>query len=100
MQKKPDGVYNWVARRTSLTPDKNSSVKMRRISLQNALSIPYDYFFLCKSGLWSPPHLDSEFEDVALHIREYTSILLDQSVLADRYKSMQSYIKQMNEFMK
>jgi hypothetical protein len=95
MQERPDGKYGWVSRKTSQLSENGSLVKIKRVNLQAALSVPYDYFFLCKSGLWSPPHLDVEFAELVLKLQEYTKILIEQNILLDRYLDMQPMIEQM-----
>lgn len=45
---------------------------------------PFDLIFICRSGMWSPPHLDEYFKDLYMPLT-FTMDALMQSNLEDRY---------------
>lgn len=60
------------------------------VSLSAALKLEYDYIFICKSGLWSPPHLDGRFNDLAYAVaaeahKSGIPVLLDDNIFDIRY---------------
>lgn len=60
------------------------------ISLSAALKLEYDYIFICRSGLWSPPHLDGRFNDLAYAMaaeaqKRNVTTLLDDNIFNVRY---------------
>ena len=62
---RPKMQYYWVKREDSedtiIGGDKVScSVK----SFEELLNLDFDYVFICRSDCWSPPHLDSFFDEV------------------------------------
>lgn len=61
-QRKVQGAY-WVKRPDSNTEGQDSRVKI--MELAEVLQGQYDLIFICRSGWWSPPHLDSYFIEMA-----------------------------------
>ena len=60
------------------------------VSLSAALKLEYDYIFICRSGLWSPPHLDRRFNDLAYAVaaeaqKRNVPTLLDDNIFDVRY---------------
>lgn len=90
------GTFWWVRRATSQRPNNK---QLKSMSLDDALSKHYDLVFICKSGLWSPPHLDNDFSDLVYCLQKNTNanILAENNILTDRYADMQEDIAQMRE---
>lgn len=59
---RPGMRYLWTAREDSETALLGGGgVQPAADALEEVLAQAYDFIFLCRSGIWSPPHLDGHF---------------------------------------
>ena len=49
---------------------------------------PWDMVFICRSAMWSPPHLDNVFIKKMNPLKDKTGCNVFEDVLEDRYISM------------
>ena len=63
----------------------DSRFSMISEDLSDLDDIDFDVIFLCRSDIWSPPHLDSYFVDLSYDILStYENVLVEKSVLKER----------------
>ena len=96
--------YKWVRRPTSDMEHSVIPLPKTSYSLSKALSEDYDFIFICKSGLWSPPHLDNCFKLLCAPVLEAArkGLVLgyaESDVLEDRMKTVNPLVQQLNEAM-
>lgn len=95
---------HWVAREDS-DPEADFQEPIPRATLDDLMNIQFDVVFICRSGMWSPPHLDIEFiRLVSPFVHKWHSIG-DENILKSRYnaefkKTVESYKRQMSEITK
>jgi hypothetical protein len=53
--------YNWIKREDSEEFSLLGQVEYNESSLEDLPKVNFDGIYLCKSGAWSPPHLDDAF---------------------------------------
>ena len=59
---RPGMRYDWTAREDSETALLGGgNVQPAADGIEEVLALRYDFIFLCRSGIWSPPHLDGHF---------------------------------------
>lgn len=51
---------HWVAREDSQS-EESFQKRIPRATLDDLMEVQFDIVFFCRSGMWSPPHLDDEF---------------------------------------
>lgn len=95
----------WVRQRDSYKGSTSLKVPDRNYPMDKALSAEYDMIFLCKSGLWSPPHLDKYFVKLCeIVIAGGDFAIGDPGALVDRWSTIKTmaaeYDKQMAEMNK
>lgn len=97
--------YYWVKRDDSDDLEK-SYEWCHTISIDDMKSLeefPFDLLFICRSGVWSPPHLDNEFLKLCNWCRAHITSLIgikDNYVLLNRYnKHLQGVIEQIKANM-
>ena len=76
----PHMSYKWVKRDDSEMPKKHIST----ISFEDALQKSYDIIFLCRSGAWSPPHLDEKFIEMANILVSKGPVLAESGIMEGR----------------
>lgn len=98
--------YTWVRREDSELSgdeiiDDNSIVGIPKELSES--TTPFQFVFLCKSGVWSPPHLDKEFLSLCRLLNKLSnkSAISDQIALKDRYtKQFKDNVKHCEDIMK
>lgn len=84
------GKYTWVARETS---DMDICLEYYdRLDITYDLDILQDYewdmIFICRSDMWSPPHLDKEFSNLVKMLSKVAGYLKGETVLKEsRYNN-------------
>lgn len=74
----------WVAREDS-DPESESQEPLPRATLEDIMDTQFDMVFICRSGMWSPPHLDLEFiRLVSPYVHKWDASVED-AVLKSRY---------------
>ena len=88
----PDGEYHWIRKDDSdeLLVEFKGSIKehMGMISFEELFNEDFDYVFVCKSGMWSPPHLDKEFISTFRRLPYINISYSKYSVFHDRMESV------------
>lgn len=80
--KYPDLNARWVARETS---DRSRMLfPLKEVSYSRACANAYDYIFVCRSGLYSPPHLDKEFCKAFSSLTAFPNCNLEKNILKPR----------------
>ena len=90
----------WVKREDSEMPKTPIDV----ITMDEALQKKYDYIFLCRSGAWSPPHLDGAFLGMANNLLALGPVMGEDGIMEERefegiVEELDSSMKQMMEHM-
>lgn len=99
-----NSTFTWVSRADSDTDDYDDSNypwANRVVGLDKAPSLGehWDIIFLCRSGVWSPPHLDVEFAHLAETVENVCADLVWQdNITSSRFdESMEEAAKQHRE---
>ena len=80
--------WNWIM--NEVTDDmyglqKGFSQDLIRTSLAEIADESYDMVFICRSDIWTPPHLDKYFDDLLkTAIRHFDKVLAEQAVSSPR----------------
>lgn len=97
------GKYTWVARKTSdMDIDERYADKISLTTdFNNIKRKKWDMIFICRSDMWSPPHLDDEFLKVVdFTICNAKHIKGDKLVTESRYnQEFKDGVKQMKDAM-
>ena len=71
--------YTWVSRDDS--DDAGIPRYVRRLTINQVSRLPevdnFDLLYVCKSPMWSPPHLDREYDDFITWINKYITDVND-----------------------
>lgn len=84
---KYDGVYKWLSRNDSFVSPEHFVGNLKRLkryfTIQNE---KYDLIYICRSDMWSPPHLDDKFLGLLSFFAAVpdNKIFLEESVLEHR----------------
>ncbi len=62
--------YNWIKREDSEEYNFWGKIDYNESSLEELYKIDFDGIYLCRSGAWSPPHLDDAFLELKNYITE------------------------------
>lgn len=94
--------YKWVRRPTSDMTHSLINLPKKSYGLTAALNEDYDFIFICKSGLWSPPHLDSYFKLLCSPVveaarKDFVYGVAETDVLEDRMKVVKPLVKQLED---
>lgn len=116
----PDGINcgNWVAKLIDEFPrskftwvhHENSDTYIdtpeyeKKIVLQTGIDHLKDYVwdavFVCRSGMWSPPHLDKEFESIFKYLDERFNCYTEPEIFSTRYDhDLKESVKQQKEIL-
>lgn len=88
----------WVARETS---DRvRMAFPLKEVSLNSACTKCYDYIFVSRSGLYSPPHLDEEFCRLFTLLTTFNNCTKEQNILQPRNDaSFYASVEQLKKFL-
>lgn len=103
-----DNSFTWVARQDSGMDALKEHPLPIEISYDINIISKYDWdlIFFCKSEMWSPPHLDIKFRELALTLKDISpSVLYEEDVDRNRYseefkQQMEMLRQQIEEFNK
>lgn len=56
--------YNWIKREDSEEYSLAGRVQCKECSLEDITEKKFDVIYLCRSGAWSPPHLDNKYNQL------------------------------------
>ena len=90
-EKFPQLMYKWVKKEDSERPD----IPVETISLEEALMKKYDCIFLCRSGAWSPPHLDEDFVKMVDILLDAGPVLAENGIMDVR--EFEDYVAEIKE---
>ena len=79
--------YRWVCREDSDKSPELEKQKWFSYMELDEVSIevePWDLIYICRSGMWSPPHLDVDFENLYMPLTFTMDVLMQQG-LENRY---------------
>lgn len=85
--------FEWIAREDSLI-EKINGLKLIKEDF-SSLKKNWDLVFICRSGMWSPPHLDDEFAKAFSWIIEDRPTELQQGIFESRYS--EEFISSVNQ---
>ena len=93
-----DGRFTWVAREDSFQIDKKLSKKVKIITnpldLDSLSEIRWDLIYICRSDMWSPPHLDKKFSKMVDIVDECScNVTYEESIFCDRYSEIEGMVK-------
>ena len=98
LQERRNAEVRWVAREDSDTEfamaDKEASKRIRIITHEEALMDSYGAIFICRSDMWSCPHLDEKFRELwEIPNRKGFEILLNNRLNEDRWWNIKKEAK-------
>lgn len=79
------GDYSWISCPTS--SDYGGAERLKRVGIESIKNMDFDAIFICRSPLWSPPHLDKHFIDSFGFIKELPWSICQKYVFEDRFNS-------------
>ena len=84
--------YRWIKRNDSDdVPKKYKGIVKESIGMKEDLDNDYDIIFICRSGMWSPPHLDKQFSKTF----EFRFIpFIEKGIFDDRMEQVKLYYEQ------
>ena len=100
LQERKNAEVRWVAREDSDTKfamaDKEVAKRIRVISHKEALEDLYDVIFICRSDMWSCPHLDGKFNELwDIPNRKGFEILLNNRLYENRWRNVRREAKEL-----
>ena len=96
------GDYSWLGWKDSFrkgVPKRLQFMTDPWQAIRKIKKVSWDMVFICKSGMWSPPHLDTAFEEVFRPLTEDTFSRVDvqTDIWTNRYERLLPSIKSMRE---
>lgn len=91
-EKCPDAKLVWVGNEDSSfdIPDSMKDCDIKTTTLLDCLSERYDVVFLCRSGIWSPPHLDKWFRKLDRFLSKRCNESSLKEPMIDRWPAIQN----------
>lgn len=82
-----DCEYNWISQKDSDKELHSNIYEIKQLNFENLLSMDFDLLFICKSSIWSPPHLDKYFNEAFMPLLAQSDIevIYETSVFDDRF---------------
>jgi hypothetical protein len=78
--------------------DRTWDCKVENFKGLNYLQGEFDAIFICRSEMWSPPHLDARFNSMCNFILSHNYAMeIDGYAMQDRYPVIRELAKQMKE---
>lgn len=80
--------YTWIARKDSEVDEKaKKNIKLEIVNedLRKLWDYKWDYVFICRSSMWSPPHLDEEFNEAFEWILSEFQVKYESGIFNSRY---------------
>lgn len=99
--------YNWINQEDSDKDIKSNDelYKVNELKINDIVNEKYDLLYICKSSIWSPPHLDEKFIETfgPLFKQKDIKLIYEKEILKNRYnedfkKSVEENIKMINQF--
>lgn len=82
---RPNCKMFWTKNADSVTFDiTGDRVDAKYKSFSELNKITFDYLFMCKSGMWSPPHLDKEFIKILNLVKDTIPVSYEEQLLVER----------------
>lgn len=90
------GNYRWLGRKDSYRLGKPKQLEfLSEYASCRIADTPWDVLFICRSDMWSPPHLDNEFTKAFKPLTADRDGLVQQEIWNSRYdETMRTNIKQ------
>ena len=92
--------FTWVRREDSELSRYDSINEGSVVGIPKDITTPFQLVFLCRSGVWSPPHLDGNFLSLCRLLNKLTNkvFTIDQKVTRNRYnKQFKGNVKSFTE---
>lgn len=79
--------YTWIKRKDSDLDTIDKSFPLRQVAeeFSELENVEWDYIFLARSGMWSPPHLDPLFAQSFSFLKEKNHTELEIGIFESRY---------------
>lgn len=91
--------YTWIY--DDEPDDINLSCKSRATKdISIIKNIKWDYIFICRSSVWTPPHLDCYFNELNSFFHDSCGIVFNKNFFIDRYATIKNSIEQEYDFLK
>lgn len=89
--------YRWINQKDSNKEVETDILPIEEITIEDILKEDFDLLFICKSGVWSPPHLDKFFNETfkPLLAQKEIEVVYETNVFNDRYDS--NFMKMVTE---
>lgn len=101
LMKEYKGKYAWIGRKDSYLVGKPKKLAFRnRLDLSMLSRTEWDMLFVCRSDMWSPPHLDKEFTDIFRPLIDGKDGEIEHGIWDGRYGKMQNGIAEMRSVIK
>lgn len=99
-----DCTYAWINQSDSdKSVDNDEFCKINEINIEKIKNEKFDLLYICKSSIWSPPHLDKYFIDAfsPLIHQDKIEVRYETTVFDDRYnKEFLKIVHQNQEYMR
>lgn len=94
----PETKVKWIKNCDSQETEND---KIERISFKDIENESFEIIYLCRSGIWSPPHLDKQFGVLNRFINKRAGVTLFREEIVNRWDSdFQKDVKQTEQFFK
>lgn len=90
----PEIHYRWIKRLDDLENDELTPCIELDLStdLNEIFKFDWNFVFICKSSVWSPPHLDCDFSNLVNRAIKDHNSFIEQDVLNSRYTDTMKYM--------
>lgn len=82
-----DDMFTWIRRKDSELSGNEVIDASSLVGIPKGITTPFQLVFLCRSGAWSPPHLDKEFLSLCRFLNKLSdkTSVVDQRAVVNRY---------------
>ena len=99
--------FTWIRRKDSGLSGDDLIDDNSIVGLPKDIAAPFQLVFLCRSGVWSPPHLDKDFLSLCRYMNKLNdkAVVVDQKVTRNRYNrqfknNVSHYVNTLKKIMK
>lgn len=90
--------FTWVGRKDSDMNYRDDIGLEFTTSLDIVGEYDWDIVFICRSGMWSPPHLDESFRNMFNWITKHCPTKYQRDIFTDRYRRVKKMNTEMHVF--
>lgn len=90
--------FSWVKREDSDTDGVDLS-RLQVVPIESIKGIEWDLIFICRSNVWSPPHLDKHFKKAFYPIAHRNMALVEDRIFDSRYPEVSLMARRQKKIM-